>query len=111
MIRLILAGALALHGLIHLIGFVVPWRIAALEGFAYTTTALWSRIELGETGAKAVGVAWLVTAIFFLVAAVAVWQESSWAFPFTAGVAVGSLVLSVLGAPTALAGIVVNLAI
>src|SRR5450759_745041 len=35
MIRRIAAVLLALHGVIHLIGFVVPWRIATLEGFVY----------------------------------------------------------------------------
>ncbi len=34
MIRRTAAVLLTLHGLIHLVGFVSPWRIATLEGFA-----------------------------------------------------------------------------
>ena len=40
MTTLLAAAALGLHGLIHLIGFVVPWGIAQVEGFPYRTTAL-----------------------------------------------------------------------
>ena len=50
MLRTLIAGALGFHGVIHLIGFVVPFRIARLEGFAYTTSAAWGRIELCDGG-------------------------------------------------------------
>jgi hypothetical protein len=40
MIRILSAVVLALHGVIHVIGFMSPWRIATLEGFAYRTTVL-----------------------------------------------------------------------
>jgi hypothetical protein len=39
--RVALAGAIAAHGLIHLIGFVVPWQLAAVAGFPYRTTLAW----------------------------------------------------------------------
>jgi|GEM_PF-2037047 len=104
----IAAIALAGHGLIHLIGFVVPWRIAVLEGFAYRTTALNGALSLGETGAQAVGIAWLVIAIGFLTAAVGVWRAQAWALRLTAILAVCSVVVCVLGLPETGAGIVVN---
>jgi hypothetical protein len=71
-LRALGAGPLALHGLIHLIGFVVPSRLAELQGFSYTTTAAWGHIELGEAGARALGLVWLVTAFAFVVAAYAI---------------------------------------
>ena len=40
MIRILVMIVLIVHGLIHLIGFVVPWRLATIEDFAYTTTLL-----------------------------------------------------------------------
>ena len=59
--RLAAAALLVLHGLVHLIGFVVPWRLADLTsgGFAYTTTVLAGRLDLGTTGARIVGLLWV----------------------------------------------------
>jgi hypothetical protein len=111
MLRTVLALALALHGLIHLIGFVVPFRIAQLEGYAYTTTAAWGHLELGDDGARVVGVLWLLAALAFLVAAVGIWQQVVWAVPLTVAVSGCSLVLCILGSPAAVAGIAINVVI
>jgi len=108
LVRTLAVIVIAGHGLIHLIGFVVPWRIAVLEGFAYRTTALNGMISLGETGAQVVGIAWLVISAGFLVAAVGVWRHEPWAMSLTAVLAVCSLVVCVLGLPETGAGIVVN---
>ena len=111
MLRTIAAALLAAHGLIHLIGFVVPWGIAQVEGFPYRTSALAGAIALGEPGARLVGVAWLVLAAGFVVAGVATWRRAAWAAPLTAALAVGSIVVCALGLPEAMFGIVVNMAI
>lgn len=110
-IRLAVAAVLAAHGLIHLIGFLVPWRIAEVEGFAYRTTALAGSVELGTTGAQVVGLAWLLIAVGFVVAAIGAWRRAAWALGLTAGLAIASLVVCVLGLPETVAGIVVNVAI
>lgn len=111
MLRTLLALALAAHGLIHLIGFVVPFRIAQLEGYAYTTSAAWGRFELGDDGARVVGVLWLLVTVAFIVAAYGIWQQASWAIPVTATIAGCSLVLCILGSPAAAAGIAINVLI
>ena len=111
MIRLLAAALLAVHGLIHIIGFVVPWGIAQVEGFPYRTSALAGAVALGEPGARLVGVAWLVLAIGFVVADVTTWRRVAWAAPLTAALAVGSIVVCTLGLPEAAFGIVVNVAI
>ena len=111
MIRILAAALLAVHGLIHLIGFVVPWGIAQVEGFPYRTSALAGTLTLGEPGARLVGVVWLALAVGFVVAGVAVWRRSAWAVPLTAVLAVGSIVVCTLGLPEAVFGIVVNVAI
>lgn len=111
MLQLLAAVGLAAHGLIHLIGFVVPWRLASLEGFPYRTTALNGALELGEAGARLVGLGWLAVAVGFVVAAVGVWQGASWSLPLVAALALISLGLCILGLPEAAAGIVVNLVI
>ena len=54
MIRRLAAIVLALHGAIHLIGFVAPWRIATLEGFAYRTTVFNGALDVRDAGARVV---------------------------------------------------------
>ena len=109
--RRIAAVVLALHGLVHLIGFVVPWRVAQVEGFAYRTTALDGAFELGETGALVIGLAWLVIAVGFVLAAVGVWDARAWAIPLVGVLAAASLVVCVMGLPETVAGIVLDVAI
>ena len=106
--RRALAAVVAMHGLIHLIGFVVPWGIAHVGGFSYRTSALIGAIALGDAGARAVGIIWLACAIGFVIAAVGIWRGDAWALPLTAALAVLSIVVCVLGLPEAIAGIVVN---
>ncbi len=111
MIRIVAAVVAAGHGLIHLIGFVVPWGLAQVDGFPYRTTALGGAIALGDAGARVVGIAWLVCAVGFVVAGLGIWRRASWAIPLTAILAAVSIVLCALGLPEAGAGIVVNAAI
>ncbi len=105
------AVLVAVHGLIHLIGFVVPWRLAPVDGFPYRTTAFNGSLLLGETGAQVIGVAWLALAVGFVIAGLGIWRSSTWALPLTAALAMASLIVCVLGLPEAAAGIVVNVAI
>jgi len=111
MTRTLAAVALAAHGLIHLIGFVVPWRISQLEDFPYRTTALGGSLALGETGARVVGVLWLVLAAGFVVAALGVRRHDARAVPLTAVLAFASIVVCTLGLPETIAGFVVNVVI
>jgi ABC-type cobalamin transport system permease subunit len=50
MFHRVAAVVLALHGVIHLIGFVSPWRIISLEGFADRTTVLGGAQVVGDVG-------------------------------------------------------------
>jgi hypothetical protein len=111
MTRRFAAVLLAGHGLIHLVGFVALWQIAPVEGFAYRTTALGGAVQLGEAGAAIVGLAWLVIAAGFVVAAAGTWRRRAWAVGLTASLAIASLVVCALGLPETAAGIVANGAI
>jgi hypothetical protein len=111
MLRIAAGAVVAAHGLIHLIGFVVPWGISSVEGFAYRTTALGGAIALGDTVARAIGVVWLACAVGFVVAGLGIWRGSAWALPLTAALAFVSIAVCVLGLPETSAGIVVNAAI
>jgi hypothetical protein len=111
MLQALAAGALALHGVIHLIGFVVPWRLAQVEGFPYRASALNGAVQLGDAGARLVGVAWLGLAVGFLVAGFATWRGAPWAGAVTGGLAIASIAVCALGLPEATTGIVVNVTI
>lgn len=109
MMRVLAGAALAVHGLIHLIGFVVPWQLATLDGFPYRTDVLGA--DLGATGMRVVGVVWLVLAVGFVVAGVGVVRRAAWALPLTAGLAALSLVVCLLALPAAAAGAVIDVVV
>lgn len=111
MTRIAAAAVLLLHGAIHLIGFVVPWRLATVDGFPLRATALDGAVVLGDGGARAIGLVWLVLVIGFVAAAAGAWRRASWTRPLVAALAPASLVVCVLGLPEAGAGIAVNLGI
>jgi hypothetical protein len=110
-IRVAAAAVLGIHGLIHLIGFVTPWRIATLEGFPYRTSGLGGAVELGDGGARRVGLVWLALAFGFVAVAYGVWHRRQWAPGMTGGLAVASVVVCVLGLPDAGAGLAINIGI
>ncbi len=111
MIRKTGAVILAAHGLIHLIGFVVPWGIAQVDGFPYRTTALGGAMALGEPGVRLVGIVWLALAIGFVVAGVGAWRGDRWWAPLTAMLALVSIIVCALGLPEAAFGLIVNVVI
>lgn len=111
MLRVVGAAVVAAHGLIHLIGFVVPWGIASVDGFAYRTTALGGALAIGDAGARAVGIAWLACAVGFVVAGIGIWRRKAWAPPLAAALAAASIAVCLLGLPETVAGIVVNVGI
>ena len=54
------------------------------------------------------GVLWLLAALAFLVAAIAVATETGWAVRFTLAAVIASLILCVVGWPDARIGVAVN---
>ena len=111
MIRRTAAVIVALHGVIHLIGFVSTWRIATLEGFSYRTTVLNGALDVGDVGVRVIGLVWLGLTFGFLVASYAVWRGKPWAVGLTGVLAMMSLVVCVSGLPQAAAGVAIDVAI
>jgi hypothetical protein len=58
-VRYALATLLLIHGFAHLVGFVVPWKLAKLDEMPYKTTVLGGRWDLGDAGIRALGLVWL----------------------------------------------------
>ena len=107
--RIALSLLFILHGLAHLPGFLVPWRLAAPAEMPYTTRVLGGTADLGSVGIKLVSILWLFAAVAFVVAGVAVLvSDGAWRTLAIAAVA-GSLSLTVLGWPQSRIGLALNL--
>jgi hypothetical protein len=102
--RIIVAVLLAVHGAIHLLGFLQAWKLAALPQLGGRTL-----IPLSDLGARVVGVGWAGAAALLLVAAaLRLGQQRAWWMPAAVGVVL-SQALIVLHWPDAWAGTAANL--
>ena len=110
-VETLFAAALVLHGIAHVVGFLVPFRLISADDAPYHTTLLAGRMDVGDFGIKVVGVVWLLTAVAFAVAAWAVLSGWTWGLPFLAGLSVFSLGMCALEWPLTRIGAIVNVAI
>jgi hypothetical protein len=106
--RIALAVLMVLHGIAHLPGFLVSWRLTKSAHLPYGTTLLAGRVDVGDAGIRAVGVLWLLAALAFVAAAFATWTSRAGWLPLALGCALASLVLSVLALPASRIGVGVN---
>ncbi len=106
--RIALAVTLIAHGVAHLVGFLVPWRIGKLHGVPYKTTLLAGRLVVGDAGIRIIGLLWLVAALAFFVSGVSLVFEAPWWPPFTVATAACSLVLAVFGWPDSRIGLPID---
>lgn len=111
MVRIVIGIYLFVHGFCHLVGFVVPWKIATLEEEPYKTTLLSGAVDIGDIGIRIIGVLWLITAVAFIAGAVGSIALFHWWRPLTLYLSIFSLVLCVLGLPGAKIGILANVII
>jgi hypothetical protein len=109
--RLALVALFVLHGIAHLPGFAVAWRLTTTPEMPYKTTLLGGRVDLGDAGIRVMGLLWLAAGSGFLAAAVATWRGSATWPKLALVLALVSLVLCVAAWPDSRIGVVVNLAI
>ena len=109
--RFALALILIVHGVAHLVGFVVPWRLAKLDEAPYKTTLLGGRLDVGDAGIRFNGVLWLLAGLGFVVSGAALMLVAPWWPHFTTIAAAGSLVLAVAGWPDSRIGVPIDLLI
>lgn len=110
-ITIIVAIVLVLHGLIHLMGPAVYIKLTEIEGFSYKTTLLGGRWDVGDNGIGIFGAVWVLPAVGFIVAAVALLAGREWWRRVLVGVTLVSLVLTVMDWSVAYAGVVINIVI
>lgn len=106
--RIPLALFIALHAIAHLVGFAGAWRLSAPEGVPYRTTVLGGRLDLGDTGIRAVGILWLLASLAFIIIATGVMTNASWWMTAMIGVSLASLGLCLLEWPQARIGAIIN---
>lgn len=105
------AAVLILHGLVHLMGTAVYMKIGKVEGLPYKTTLLSGRWDLGESGIRVFGALWVVPALGFMLCGLGLLAGWPWAQPMAVGLALLSLLLTLLDWNTAYAGAIVDTAI
>ena len=106
-----LAALLAVHGIAHLPGFAVSWRLMTSAAIPYKTTAFGGAIEIGDTGARLLGAGWLLMAVMLLALAIATWANASWWRPAVMIAVTISAILSAAGWPEARLGLLANVAV
>lgn len=99
---------LLVHGLAHLVGFVVTWRVAKLQEMPYKTTILAGAVDVGDVGIRVMGGLWLATAVAFAIVAVGAFVGTSWWFPVALMMTTVSLFVTILGWPDSRIGVGVN---
>jgi hypothetical protein len=106
--RFVIAALFIIHGVAHLVGFVVPWRITTLKDTPYRTTILNGRVNVGEAGIKAIGVLWLFAALAYMACGVAVIVQLQWWFWLAVVTTFVSFDLTIIGWPESKIGVAVN---
>jgi hypothetical protein len=105
------AVALALHGLIHLMGTAVYMRLGEVKGLSYKTTLVGGCWDLGERGMSVFGALWVLPAIGFLAAALALLGGWNWWLPVLVVATLLSLALTGLDWSNAFRGAFIDVAI
>ena len=106
--RWLLAGVLAAHGIAHLVGFAVSWRLIQSGEVPYHTKIFAGHLDLGADGIRALGLLWVAAAVVFLAAAIS-WALDGRSSLLLIAVAVAvSTLLCVAEWPYAGIGLVLN---
>lgn len=109
--RFIVGLLLIAHGAAHAMGFAIPWRLGPGKDVPSEPTILNGTVNLGDAGMRVLGIAWLVAALFVVVAGLGVIAGSPWGGFVTLDATMFSLVLCILGWPQSRTGIIINVAI
>src|SRR5881296_4556674 len=81
--RIVVAALLIIHGVAHLPGFVVSWRLAAPREMPYKTTLFAGLVNVGDAGIRVVGMLWLMAALALGACGIVVLVRAPWWMPVT----------------------------
>jgi hypothetical protein len=104
--RSVLSALLFVHGLVHAVGFIGPLELISRAPFQ--TVVFHRPLANDSLAARSLAVLWLLLALAFSVASVALITRASWWFPFTAVLTFASMLLCTAAWPATKAGLAVN---
>lgn len=109
--RLALSIFLFAHGIAHLVGFLVPWRIVKTEDMPYKTTLLMGKIDIGDMGIRIMGIIWLLIALAYFYSSWTTYQQMDIWMTYTLVVTIISLVFCLLAIPDSHIGVYIDIAL
>ena len=107
----LMSALLIVHGLVHILGFLIFFEIMEVDTLKYTTRVLWGRINVGKIGIRLLGVVWLLVMVAFIAAGIGLLVSAPWWISLTLGAAAVSTVLCLLGMPDTVFGLLINIII
>jgi len=111
LIQIGLAIFLILHGLVHLLWFVVPWQMTVVDGLPYRTTIFGGNIDVREGGIRFLGLLWVLATIGFVVAGLGLLFSASWWATAVLVAAVYSFLLCLISLPESKWGALIDVGI
>jgi hypothetical protein len=108
--QMLFAALLMAHGVAHLSGFAVPWRLVMSDDVPYRTDILGGSIRIGDTSAWLLGVASLLIGVAFVGLGVGL-LLGIWSHATALTVVLLSAGLCVLGWPESRIGMVIDVVI
>jgi hypothetical protein len=101
---------LVIHGLIHLLGFIVYLQIGEIEDLPFKTTILFELIDLGNNGIRIFGIIWLMVTVAYLLVIIAfIIQKKPNLYKWLYLVTIFSLIITFLDFTVAFRGTLFNL--
>lgn len=104
--RSVLSALLFVHGLVHTVGFIGP--LGVIPQAPFQTRVFGRAVPNASPVARSLAVLWLLLALAFSTASVALFAHASWWFPFTVSVVLCSSALCVSALPASRVGLAVN---
>lgn len=87
--RIIFSGLIAIHGIIHLIGFAKEWNLAPVERFSGRTI-----VHFSDSGLKFMGILWLIACLMMISTSFLYFNRKEWFWiPAILGVVISQLLI------------------
>jgi len=107
--KIFIAIFLLVHGIAHLVGFVVSWKLAKMKEMPYSTKVIFKKFDVGDNGIRIIGILWLLAAIAYFYSIYALYMSPGWAMWFLLPVTIYATLICIIGLPDSKFGILANL--